>query len=194
MTPLPLSWPEGVAFWAAYAWAMSAELSHLRTRRGIAIDPLDRGSMRAVLVAGTGGITLAFVAAWFFRRAAIGAPLAAYVTGILCLIAGALLRRHCFRMLGPSFTFDVRVTPGQTVIARGAYRIVRHPSYTAGLLMGGGIGLALGNWLSVAVALVPAGMAYAYRIAVEERALVNALGPAYADYMHRTRRLIPFVI
>jgi protein-S-isoprenylcysteine O-methyltransferase Ste14 len=35
---------------------------------------------------------------------------------------------------------------------------------------------------------------YAYRIRVEERALATNLGPAYHDYMRRTKRLIPFLI
>ena len=62
------------------------------------------------------------------------------------------------------------------------------------MLLVGGIGLALGNWASLALAIVPAAFAYAYRISVEERALVGALGPAYSDYMERTWRLIPFVV
>jgi len=150
--------------------------------------------MRAVLVAATGGITLAFVIAWFWRSAEMEHATAAYILGIVSLLSGGFLRRHCFRQLGASFTFDVRVAPAQAIVDTGAYRFVRHPSYTAGLLMGGGIALALGNWLSVAVALVPALLAYAYRIAIEERALLTTLGPAYANYMKRTTRLIPFLI
>ena len=33
-----------------------------------------------------------------------------------------------------------------------------------------------------------------YRIAVEERALVQTIGAPYSDYMKRTYRLIPFVL
>ena len=32
---------------------------------------------------------------------------------------------------------------------------------------------------------------HAYRITVEERALQEHLGPAYAEYMQRTWRLVP---
>jgi len=35
---------------------------------------------------------------------------------------------------------------------------------------------------------------YAYRIHVEEAALVVALGQPYKDYMSRTARLVPFVL
>jgi len=34
----------------------------------------------------------------------------------------------------------------------------------------------------------------AYRIRVEERALLEALGEPYADYMRRTKRLVPHLI
>jgi protein-S-isoprenylcysteine O-methyltransferase Ste14 len=117
-----------------------------------------------------------------------------YATGIASLVAGGWLRRHCFRMLGESFTYDVRVRDGQAIVERGAYRYVRHPSYTAGLLLFGGIGLALTNWLSLAATIVLPAAAYAYRISVEERALVETLGSPYVDYMKRTRRLIPFAL
>jgi len=117
-----------------------------------------------------------------------------YFAGVGCIVGAGLLRRHCFRMLGERFTYDVRVAAAQPVVEHGAYRYVRHPSYTAGLLLFGGIGLALGNWLSLAISVVIPVLAYSYRIAVEERALVETLGPAYANYMKRTKRLIPFLI
>ena len=117
-----------------------------------------------------------------------------YLAGIACLIAGGLLRRHCFAMLGSRFMYVVQAAPDQAVVERGAYKYVRHPSYTAGLLLYGGIGLALGNWVSLAFSLIPLALAYGYRIGVEERALVQTIGAPYADYMKRTRRLIPFVL
>ena len=167
----------------------------MRRDRGAAMPAADRGSMRLVRVANGAGIFVAFFVASSLRTFAIASfrfPLS--LVGIACIVAGGALRRHCFKMLGDSFTYDVRTAPGQRVVELGAYRYVRHPSYTAGMLLVGGIGLALGNWASLALAIVPAAFAYAYRISVEERALVGALGPAYSDYMKRTWRLIPFVV
>lgn len=37
------------------------------------------------------------------------------------------------------------------------------------------------------------GTAYAYRISVEEAALVAAIGEPYKQYVRRTRRLVPFL-
>lgn len=90
--------------------------------------------------------------------------------------------------------YAVQVHAGQEVVERGAYRWVRHPSYTAGILLFAGIGVALGNWASVAASLAIAVFGYLYRVAVEERALVATLGTVYEEYMKRTRRFIPFVL
>ena len=96
-------------------------------------------------------------------------------------------------MLGDSFTGAVRVQAGQAVIERGAYRYVRHPSYTAGMLMYVGLGLALSNWLSLLVLVLATAIVYGYRVSVEERALVATLGERYVAYVRRTRRFVPFV-
>ena len=56
-----------------------------------------------------------------------------------------------------------------------------------------GFGLAVQNWLSLAIAVVPSVAALLYRIRVEERELVSSLGSAYVQYQKRTRRLIPWI-
>jgi hypothetical protein len=54
-----------------------------------------------------------------------------------------------------------------------------------------GLGLALGNWLSVFACLVLPLPALAWRIRVEEAELSRVLGHAYRAYRTRTARLIP---
>ncbi len=75
---------------------------------------------------------------------------------------------------GLFFTVDVRVHPDQTVVVRGPYRFVRHPSYT-GLILFVGVGLALTDWASPAVPTAK----MVVRIHSEERALLAALGDDY---------------
>jgi protein-S-isoprenylcysteine O-methyltransferase Ste14 len=79
------------------------------------------------------------------------------------------------------------------VIEIGAYRWVRHPSYTGGILMYLGTGIALTNWLSAIMMSVAGAVGYVYRVHVEERALEANLGGRYQEYMRRTKRFIPFV-
>jgi protein-S-isoprenylcysteine O-methyltransferase Ste14 len=71
---------------------------------------------------------------------------------------------------------------------------VRHPSYTGGILMFTGIGVALANWASLAILVIVSVAVYSYRIAVEEKALLGAIGEPYAAFMRTRKRLIPYVI
>ncbi|HUK33147.1 MAG TPA: isoprenylcysteine carboxylmethyltransferase family protein [Vicinamibacterales bacterium] len=195
MRPLPFTGLSAIPFWIAFYWAFAAEMPFVRRDRVTAPASTDRGSKRVIYIAGGAGTFLAFLFASLLPALTMSSfRMAIYAAGIAGIAAGGWLRRHCFRMLGESFTYDVRVRDGQTVVERGAYRYVRHPSYAAGMLLFGGIGLSLTNWLSLAVAVIPPAVAYAYRISVEERALVATLGPAYADYMRRTKRLVPFLV
>ena len=191
MDPLPYTWPAGAAFWAACAWSFAAEIPF--TIRDRAAGAADRGSMQVVKRANAAGTLAAFFFASATPRFVMPFRLPIYIAGVATIIAGGVLRRHCFRMLGRHFTYDVRVAAGQPVVERGAYRYVRHPSYTAGLMLFSGVGLALTNWLSLMASSVIPLLGYAYRIHVEEQALLAGLGPGYADYMKRTRRIIPFV-
>src|SRR5262249_20259646 len=103
------------------------------------------------------------------------------------------LRRHCFRVLGKYFTGAVTVQADHRVIEEGAYRWVRHPSYSAALMLMGGIALATGNWLSLAVSLSVGIVLYTYRARIEEQALLSALGAPYGRFMATRKRFIPYI-
>jgi protein-S-isoprenylcysteine O-methyltransferase Ste14 len=59
--------------------------------------------------------------------------------------------------------------------------------------MNTGLGIALGSWAAAAILGIAAFLAYSYRIVVEERALVAAIGEPYLQFMRTRKRLIPFV-
>lgn len=187
--PLPFVWPYAVPFWIVYVWAF---LPERRFAKAAQSTPADSGSLKLILGGMQASILIAFVLAFFVRPLPYRTPL--FWAGLVSLFSGSALRRHCFRVLGEYFTYAVRVVDGQEVIDRGAYRWVRHPSYTGGMLMFAGIGLALGNWASVALLLATSIAVYSYRVMVEERALVAAIGEPYRAYMARRKRFIPFVI
>jgi len=87
----------------------------------------------------------------------------------------------------------VHVSSEQTVVQDGPYRTIRHPSYTGALLAALGVGLSMGNLLPALLLPGAFAIGLAYRIPVEERAMLDTLGPAYGDYMKRTKRLVPHV-
>ena len=56
-----------------------------------------------------------------------------------------------------------------------------------------GLGLVFANWLSLISILIAGFIGYSYRVKVEERMLIAALGDSYREYMERTKRFIPFI-
>jgi protein-S-isoprenylcysteine O-methyltransferase Ste14 len=197
MRPLPFVWPYWLVFWAAYGWGFSPEWRIVREARKNAkrADSKDRGSIGFLL--GITGIAafLAFPLAWvraglFPARARV--PL--FVAGVLLIVLGSLLRRYCWRTLGEYFTGDVQARADQPVIRTGPYSIVRHPSYTAAMMMFIGIGLALGSWSSLGLITIAVVAGYGYRVIVEERALLETLGEPYRAYMNERKRFIPYIV
>jgi protein-S-isoprenylcysteine O-methyltransferase Ste14 len=106
---------------------------------------------------------------------------------------GLLLRWSSFVSLGRYFTVVLKTSEDQTVVKRGPYRFLRHPSYTGLLLAFAGVGLMLGNWISAVGAVGLMLIAIVYRIRVEERALVATLGDRYREFAASRARLVPYV-
>jgi protein-S-isoprenylcysteine O-methyltransferase Ste14 len=154
----------------------------------------DRGSYRLIMLCNGIGVALAFVIAGTVSSALILEwQQTLFWLGLVLMLAGMYLRRHCFKMLADNFKPAVTVVANQPVIETGAYKWIRHPSYLAGIVMFEGVGAALANWISMLVILVLSMVAYWYRIQVEEKALVETIGEPYKEYMKRTKRLVPFV-
>ena len=192
MRPLPFVWPYAPLFWAAYLWAFWPEFGIIRRARGAA-GTKDAKSLQVILFGQGIASVAAFSLAWVPALQFPGHRAGVFAVGVAVLISGSLLRRHCWRMLGSSFTGDVRASADQKIITRGAYAILRHPSYTGGILLNTGVGIALGSWASAGILAVANFAAYSYRIAVEERALLVAIGEPYRQFMTTRKRLIPFV-
>lgn len=190
--PLPFTWPYALAFWVVFVWAFVPEFGFMRRAGKTATPSVDSGSLRLILAGSQLAMFIAFAIASFVPQfAAYRVPL--FWIGLASMAAGSALRRHCFRVLGSYFTYAVQVAPEQQVVDRGAYRWVRHPSYTGGFLMFVGIGLALGNWTSVIILAVTTAAVYAYRVVIEERALLGKIGEPYRAYMRGRKRFIPFI-
>lgn len=87
----------------------------------------------------------------------------------------------------------IQVEAGQKVISTGPYRVVRHPMYSAILLLALATPLALGSYIAFPLfaLFVPL---LVFRAVNEEKLLRRQL-PGYADYCLRTPfRLVPFVL
>ncbi len=191
--PLVYVSPYAWIFWAVFIYCYASEWAVMRRSRPAAGEQTDRGSMTLILLAAAVGTLAAFAVAGIPAFILQRGQKSWFAGGLAALLAGSALRRHCWRVLGKYFTGNVKVASDQPVIEDGAYRWVRHPSYTGGMLMYLGTGLAMTNWLSVVIIAVLTSLAYVYRVHVEERALAGQIGAPYEDYMRRTKRFIPFV-
>lgn len=84
----------------------------------------------------------------------------------------------------------IEVEPGQPVISTGLYAVVRHPMYSAVLLMNLATPFALGSWPALLL-VVPQVALLVARIRHEERVMAAHL-QGYAAYLRQTRyRLVP---
>jgi protein-S-isoprenylcysteine O-methyltransferase Ste14 len=175
-------------------WTVSEVVMSIRLRSAPEAQKADRGSKAVVIGTIILGIVAGNFAASRLPRFSIDAHWQqVFVAGIVICLCGMVFRWYSIYVLGRYFTFDVAISPGQRVIEDGPYRWVRHPSYLGGLLSMIGFGLALTNWMSVVLAGCCMLAGFAYRIPLEERALVHGLGPDYSEYMGRTWRLVPFL-
>ena len=194
MRPLVLSGgAEEVVFWILLsAWLLGEGAWALRTTMR---DPETRDATEPLLTGAlVGGIGLGAFLAYEVPSLELPGPRWwPPLAGLAVLAAGLAIRVWAIRTLGRFFIYTVRVGEDHSVVDTGPYRLVRHPSYTGLLMAALGVGIALGNWLSVAACLLPALTGFSIRLLHEERVLAEQLGEPYRAYMGRTHRLIPGV-
>lgn len=99
------------------------------------------------------------------------APAVALGAGLAVFGAAKALKASAISSLGVRWTFRVLVPPGEPLVTRGPYRLLRHPNYVA--VCGEIVGVALTVWapITVIAALLGFGWLLLQRIAVEDRAL-----------------------
>ncbi len=104
-------------------------------------------------------------------------------------LAGAIWAR---RTIGGNWSGDVVIKENHTLVEYGPYRWVRHPIYTGMLLMMLGTAMATGHigdilgWVLILCGLL-------VKLKQEESLMLSHFPDAYADYMSRVKRLIPYV-
>lgn len=188
-------WSYGLIFLgASLVWTIPEITSVFRQRETDSALLRDRGSFRLIVTSLASGFILAFSAPLVFPSLTFWPHATAlFWLALLVMGIGIGLRRAVVRFMGSAFTVNVAVAPKQMLQTTGPFRYVRHPSYAALMLIFLGIGLALGNVVSLLSLLIGASIGFTYRIRIEEDALLTSMGEDYAAYMRHTRRLIPFV-
>ena len=149
----------------------------------------DRAVRRALVGAGAilGLLTLALP---LFEQPAFDSPLIQYGLGLPLLALGSLGRVYpmiYLRQRGTTTTLD----EVGYLVDSGPYGWVRHPQYTAGLVMLLGWFLACGAWYALGVLPLMAGVVYAQAHIEEKYILEKRFGEAYAAYRERVGMLLP---
>jgi methyltransferase len=94
---------------------------------------------------------------------------------MLAVVAGTqALRWWCVRTLGPQWNTRIVVVPGLPLVARGPYRLLRHPNYVAVVLEVAALPLVHTAWLTAVVFSLLDVVVLSIRIPAEQRALAAA--------------------
>jgi protein-S-isoprenylcysteine O-methyltransferase Ste14 len=112
--------------------------------------------------------------------------------GLMMFATGILVQAIAMRQLRGAYTVRLGVQPEQRLVTGGLYRIVRHPGYLSYLLSIAGIGLAMCSLLTFLLLFIVI-IFLVKRIHEEEKMLIAEFEGRYAEYMKRTKRLIPFI-
>lgn len=118
----------------------------------------------------------------------------AWLQGVCLLtVAGGYALALWAMRVNRFFSSVIRIQTDRGVVTTGPYVFVRHPGYTAGILIIAASGPALGSWLAAAIVVIFSLPFLLYRTIVEDRILQVELA-GYSDYAARVRwRLLPGV-
>jgi protein-S-isoprenylcysteine O-methyltransferase Ste14 len=114
--------------------------------------------------------------------------------GIALALAGFALLQWAQVTLGKSWSDTPRMMKEQTLITSGPYQFIRHPIYTAFVLILGSALLISANWLIGLAWLGMTVLEVASRVGFEESLMLEYFGDQYREYMKKTGRLLPRLI
>jgi protein-S-isoprenylcysteine O-methyltransferase Ste14 len=113
------------------------------------------------------------------------------VIGAILFAAGGAFFVAALLRLGSALTPLPYPKDGASLVQTGPFSLVRHPTYSGGLVACLGIALMVSGWLTF-LYVVALFVLLDIKSRQEERWLVQKF-PDYRDYQRRVRKLVPFV-
>lgn len=150
----------------------------------------DKGSIWILILGISAGYWLSFIIA-STKAGRIYHWNTLFIIGFILVAAGLIIRVSSIITLKKQFTYRVTKIENHQLIETGLYKYIRHPGYSGQLIIFSGIAIALSNWLSILLMIIPVLAVYLNRIRVEEQFMVLQMGQTYIDYRNRTKKLIP---
>ncbi len=114
--------------------------------------------------------------------------------GVGVALLGFILLQWSHQALGRNWSDEPRLFTGQVLVRSGPYRWIRHPIYSAFLLVLSSPLLISANWFLGAMWIGMTTIAVLMRIRVEEALLLRHFGDEYQAYMKVTGRVLPRII
>lgn len=174
-------------------WGLSELWIFGRDRAKVVGRRQDRGSLFLLVPAILAAMAAAFALAGIGAAAIRLSPAVLLAAGVSLMLGGIAFRLWAVRSLGRFFRVAVTMQDDHRLIEAGPYRWLRHPAYTGTMATILGFAIAIGNWLSLAAAVLPPLAAFAWRIRVEEASLAARFGPSWETFRARRRALVPFL-
>lgn len=154
-----------------------------------------KGWLEGILLAlvGLGSVVLPLVAMVSRALAFADYPLRLpnLAGGILMLGVSLWLFRRAHRDLGANWSVSLEVRHGHTLVTSGVYAHIRHPMYAAFFAQALAQCLLLSNWIAGPAYLAAFTLMFGLRVGPEERMMRDTFGSSYAQYVSRSKRLIP---
>lgn len=111
--------------------------------------------------------------------------------GVGIALMGFALLQWSHWTLDKNWSDQPRLIQKQALVTAGPYRWIRHPIYTAFLLILGSTFFLSANWFMGAFWLAAIGLEIMSRIQFEEALLAEHFGEPYRIYTRQTGRLLP---
>ncbi len=183
-----LFWGVFVSFWIGSAVGNKQNVHEVDTKKRIRF-----------------GVPLAVAALLLFHSVIKGVPYVPFVDmplffhseafvflGFLVTLAGLLLAIWARMTIAQNWSSSVTIKAEHELVTDGPYANIRHPIYTAVVLMFLGTAFAvgtLGGYLGVLLALI----SFLWKFPLEEAFMYKLFPSEYPSYVARTARLFPHV-
>ena len=168
---------------------------HGQRSRTVRVAEDRKGVLEIVLLAGAFLGTTLMPVVWaltgFPARADYPLHPVPYALGLVVMAAGFWLFYRSHADLGTNWSITLQTRESHSLVTDGIYERIRHPMYAAIFLLSIAHLLFVSNWIVAPAYLLSFGLLYVFRVAHEERMMLDRFGSEYRAYMRRSGRLLP---
>ena len=118
-------------------------------------------------------------------------PVWLVVLGVILAAFGIWLFWRSHADLGRNWSPVLELRESHGLVTNGVYARVRHPMYSAILLITAAQAAFIGNWIAGPAGLIAFTILYIDRVGAEEKMMARRFGTDWTRYVARTGRLLP---